>query len=191
MMDSRHQNNQSMKNRGRGISVGYKITMRVAVFLILFLLLALLPAISSAEIYQWKDAQGNTVFTDTPPAGVSAREMMLKSNNRTEMTHQHRGSRETGDQEAETGLRDVGDINVILYETSWCPYCKKARAYLISRGVRLTEYDVEKDEEKAEEMWHESGSDAIPVIDIEGTVIRGYSPAAIDAAIGAKRRRRD
>lgn len=41
-------------------------------------LLALAPAAVSAPVYQWKDASGQTVYSDQPPpAGVSAEQMKL------------------------------------------------------------------------------------------------------------------
>ncbi len=36
---------------------------------VLLLLLASLPIAAAAEVYQWKDAAGNTVFGDRPPRG--------------------------------------------------------------------------------------------------------------------------
>ena len=32
-------------------------------------------------------------------------------------------------------LRPVRDIRVVMYVTSWCPYCKKARDYINSQGA--------------------------------------------------------
>lgn len=55
-------------------------------------------------------------------------------------------------------------------------------------GVSLTEYDIEKDPQKREEMMSKSGSRGVPVVDIEGIIIRGYSPDAMQAAIERKRR---
>ena len=50
------------------------------------------------------------------------------------------------------------------------------------------EYDVEKDLQKREEMVKKSGSRGVPVVDIEGIIIRGYSPEAMRDAIERKRR---
>lgn len=55
-------------------------------------------------------------------------------------------------------------------------------------GVSLIEYDVEKDRRKGEEMIAKSGSRGVPVVDIEGIIIRGYSPDAMRDAIERKRR---
>jgi glutaredoxin len=80
------------------------------------------------------------------------------------------------------------DINVIMYMTSWCPYCAKAREYIRSLGVNLIEYNVETDRSKQKEMLQKSGgSKGVPLIDVEGIILRGYSPSAIKAAIEQKK----
>ncbi len=84
--------------------------------------------------------------------------------------------------------RSYGAIDVILYQTSWCPYCTKAREFLNNIGVSLSIYDIEKDPAKGEEMRAKSGSRAVPVVDVEGIVIRGYSAEAMRDAIERKRR---
>jgi glutaredoxin-like YruB-family protein len=84
--------------------------------------------------------------------------------------------------------RSYAAIDVILYQTSWCPYCVKAREFLKSMGVSLIEYDIEKDPAKREEMIAKSGSRGVPVVDIEGIIIRGYTPDAMRSAIERKRR---
>jgi mycoredoxin len=84
--------------------------------------------------------------------------------------------------------KSYGAIDVILYQTSWCPYCNKARAFLKDIGVSLVEYDIERDAQKREEMMAKSGSRGVPVVDIEGIVIRGYSPDGMKDAIERKRR---
>lgn len=83
--------------------------------------------------------------------------------------------------------RDVSEIKVIMYMTDWCPYCKKAREYLVSTGVNLIEYNIDKDRDRRQEMRNKSGSGAVPVIDIEGIIIRGYNLRAISAAIMSRR----
>ena len=75
-----------------------------------------------------------------------------------------------------------------MYMTSWCPYCSKARSYLRSLGVNLIEHDIEKDKSSREEMLTKSGgSRGVPVIDIEGIIIRGFNADAFKAAIEERR----
>lgn len=84
--------------------------------------------------------------------------------------------------------KSYGDIDVILYSTDWCPQCKKAKAYLDSLGVSLVEYDVDDDEAKRAEMLEKSkGSRGVPLIDVEGIIIRGNNQVAIKKAVEKKR----
>jgi len=71
-----------------------------------------------------------------------------------------------------------------MYMTDWCGYCKQARQYIRSLGANLIEHNIEKDRSKKDEMKIKSGGSlATPLIDIDGTIIRGYNPAAIKAAV--------
>jgi len=84
-------------------------------------------------------------------------------------------------------LRPVRDIRVVMYVTSWCPYCKKARDYINSQGASLIEYDIERDRSAADEMVKKTGGGhGVPVVDVEGIIIRGYSPEAISSALKQK-----
>ncbi|HMK44686.1 MAG TPA: glutaredoxin domain-containing protein [Dissulfurispiraceae bacterium] len=83
--------------------------------------------------------------------------------------------------------RPYSDITVVMYMTDWCPYCVKARAYIKSLGVKLVEYNVERDKDKAAESMRKAGRRGVPVIDVEGIIIPGYSPEHIKAAVEKRR----
>jgi len=90
--------------------------------------------------------------------------------------------------ESKKKKRPYTSINVIMYMTSWCGYCQKAREYLQSLGVDLVEYDIEKNPSMQKEMRSKSGgSKGVPLIDVEGIIIRGYSPSAIKDAVEKRR----
>jgi len=56
--------------------------------------------------------------------------------------------------------------------------------------VTLIEYDVEKDDAKRAEMKKLSGgSTMVPLVDIEGIIIRGYVPDEMKDAVEKRRRR--
>lgn len=92
----------------------------------------------------------------------------------------------TSDRQAEAA-RPYGDVLVIMYMTDWCPYCVKAREYIKSLGVQLVEYNVERNRDKALESQQKAGRKGVPVIDVEGIIIPGYSPQAIKAAVEQRR----
>jgi glutaredoxin-like YruB-family protein len=72
---------------------------------------------------------------------------------------------------------------VTIYSASWCAFCHAAKQYLDHLGVKYTDKDVESDRTNAEEAQSKSGQSAIPVIDINGTIILGFDRPKIDAAL--------
>ena len=65
------------------------------------------------------------------------------------------------------------DNNIEVYSKEWCPYCKKAKAFLKSKGLDFVEYDIKK-ENKMEEMQERTGNKTVPQIIIDGKSIGGY-----------------
>jgi glutaredoxin 3 len=52
---------------------------------------------------------------------------------------------------------------VVMYTTSWCPYCSRARKLLDSKNVTIEEIDVSAPEKRAE-MQQRSGRRTVPQI---------------------------
>jgi glutaredoxin len=71
---------------------------------------------------------------------------------------------------------------VVMYATDWCGYCKQTRRFLDSKGIPYTEYDIEKSAE-GRKAYEALGGRGIPLIDVNGTLIRGFSPDEILAAL--------
>lgn len=78
---------------------------------------------------------------------------------------------------------------VIVYGASWCGACHEAAAYLKMKGIPYVEKDVEEDHTAAAEMktkLNRAGlpGGSIPVLDVRGKILVGFSPRAIDEALG-------
>jgi glutaredoxin len=118
------------------------------------------------------------VFSDAPaPPGVNAEIKEFKED-ATERTKTNENSPKPQNESVKE-KRAYRNIHVIIYMTSLCSYCAKARSYLRSLGVNLVEYNMERDKTKREEMLREGGgSTGVPLIDIEGIIIKGYNPNA-------------
>lgn len=144
-------------------------------------------SVVSGEVYKWKDKDGNIIFSDTPPppgVEVEIREFKEGATDKPKVKENIPKLKSEKYREK----RPYENINVIMYMTAWCPYCVKARTYLRSLDVNLIEYNIEKDKNKREEMLNKSGgSQGVPLIDVEGIIIRGYSPDTIKAAIERRR----
>lgn len=147
----------------------------------------------SAEMYQWKDSNGNIVYSDSPSSGVKAKEIQPKNNQMFQVPPQEpsvHARPSGGDKDKKTASeRQVSDIRVIVYMTDWCPYCKKANEYLRSIGANFVEYNIDTDKSKNGEMLQKSGgSKGVPLIDVEGIIVRGFNPSGIQAAIASRRK---
>jgi glutaredoxin-like YruB-family protein len=69
---------------------------------------------------------------------------------------------------------------VVVYTTSWCGWCRKTLAHLDRKGVPYVNKDIEKDPGAANELRRKTGSTAIPVIEVDGELVRGFDRDRID-----------
>jgi glutaredoxin-like YruB-family protein len=68
----------------------------------------------------------------------------------------------------------------IIYTTTFCPYCQQAKEYLTKHGIPFEEKNVEINLTARDEMIEKSGQFGVPVLDIEGKIIVGFSPEEIE-----------
>ncbi|HVJ20244.1 MAG TPA: glutaredoxin domain-containing protein [Polyangiaceae bacterium] len=86
----------------------------------------------------------------------------------------------------------LGKVTVILYGASWCKPCHDAEAYLKARGANVIHKDIDESDAARSEMQRKleragMGGASIPVIDVMGQILIGYSPRALDRALEAAR----
>jgi glutaredoxin 3 len=74
-------------------------------------------------------------------------------------------------------------MSVTVYSTPSCPYCTMVKNFLKQKQVPFAEYDVSRDEPRAEEMVRKSGQMGVPVVDVNGSIFVGYRPAEIERAL--------
>lgn len=66
---------------------------------------------------------------------------------------------------------------VVIYLTSYCPYCTAAKALLRSKGVVFEEIDVTNAPDRRLEMEQRSQRRTVPQIFIDDRSIGGYDDA--------------
>jgi glutaredoxin len=79
-------------------------------------------------------------------------------------------------------------IIAVIYGASWCKPCHSAADYLKARGITVIQKDIEASEAAQAEMQQKlaragRGGASIPVIDIMGQLLVGFSPGALDQAL--------
>lgn len=150
----------------------------------LLLVFFLFQGAASADYYQWEDENGNVNITDYPPPTKAARHV--------EVHRPEPGSRKAPPEPQEIRPTEPKAASrqgtpkthqVILYTTSWCPYCKMAREFFTSRNIDFIEYDIEKDGEAAARKQRLDGKNGVPFAIVNGRQIHGYSQSAYEEAL--------
>lgn len=136
---------------------------------LLLLLLLTAASAASADIYKWKDKDGVVHFSDNATGQGKAEKVEVKVVTYTHVTYQKLKAAASG----------AGAKSVVLYGTSWCGYCKKARAHFRSRNIAFTDLDIETDA-SAKALFEALGGRGVPVILVGDTRINGFSQPVFD-----------
>lgn len=155
----------------------------------------------AGELFKWVDKDGIIHLSDSPPQERSKTtkiERIITPENRPpasprgEPKVRNPESTQSGQPAApaQEPLRKVDPpkktTGVEIFTTSWCSYCKQAIAYLKSKGIGYTEYDIEKDKDALRRKNSLDSSGGVPLALINGRIIRGFSRDAYDDAFGQK-----
>lgn len=79
---------------------------------------------------------------------------------------------------------------VIVYGASWCKACHQAMAYMKKKGIAFVDKDIEKDTAAEREMRSKLAraginTGSIPILDVRGKILVGFSEQSLDQALGA------
>jgi glutaredoxin len=162
------------RRKGKGI---------IAFVFILLALMIYLCATAAAEMYKWVDDKGEMHISDSPPPAAKppGEIRIYKDSDGNSLDTAPAPVRKK--EELIPSFERKKKADVVLYTTSWCPYCQKARDYLRSRGIDFIEYDVENDKEAAIRKKHLDNRGGVPFAIINGRPIRGFSASAYEKAL--------
>lgn len=133
------------------------------IYLIAAIIMCLFAANSAvAEIFRWTDESGKVHFSDRDPGDQKTESVEVRVNVYKSVSY-------------DTSIFDTGR-EVVMYSTSWCPYCKKAKRYFEANDIPFTEYDIEKDA-AAKSRYDRMGAAGVPVILVGKKRMNGFSEA--------------
>ena len=75
---------------------------------------------------------------------------------------------------------------VVLFSTSTCSWCRRAKRYFKERGVPFKEVDVERDQQAARDIVRKTGQTGVPVIKIGSSWIVGFDKERIEKELARK-----
>jgi len=128
---------------------------------------------AQAELYRWTDSAGRVHVTDTPPP-PGARTVQKSEG----------GAAKGGPREPFELERARKESPVTLYSTASCDPCNDARAALNARGVPFAEKSIVTSDDLAQ-LKKMAGTDAVPVITVGATVVKGFEQASLNGALDA------
>lgn len=131
------------------------------------------PASAIADMYKWVDENGKVHYTDSPPPGKKAKKLDLKINSIS-------GPPVVSTIGTSTPAASAAKVK--LYTTTWCGYCKKAKAYLQARGTPFQEIDVENSAQGKSE-FSALGGRGVPVILVGNQRMDGYSEGGLEGLL--------
>ncbi len=69
---------------------------------------------------------------------------------------------------------------VVLFSTSTCSWCRRAKRYLRENRVRFKEVNIERDPKAAQDLLKKTGQMGVPVIKIGSRWIVGFDRPPIE-----------
>jgi glutaredoxin 3 len=75
---------------------------------------------------------------------------------------------------------------VVLFSTSSCGWCRRAKRYLKERRVRFKEVDVERDAQAARDLERKTGQRGVPVIKVGSAWIVGFDRERLDRELSRR-----
>ncbi len=72
--------------------------------------------------------------------------------------------------------------DIVIYSADWCGACRAAKSYMDRKRIAYDERNVDEPRWR-EEMEAKAGRGGIPVFDVGGQILRGFSPPMLDEAI--------
>jgi len=144
------------------------------IYLLAFALLLPVSA-GSGELYKWVDDKGNTHYGDKPPKKAELEKITGVISSFTSVNvepFKYNPALVT------SGAKSKSK-SVIMYSTSWCGYCKKARKHFERNNIPYQDYDIEKSKKAAQDYKRLNGR-GVPVILIGKRRMNGFSAGTFD-----------
>ncbi|MFV2059940.1 MAG: glutaredoxin family protein, partial [Gammaproteobacteria bacterium] len=78
----------------------------------------------------------------------------------------------------------VNRKKLIMYSTTWCGVCKKAKKYFLKNNIAFTEYDVENNS-KGKRDYKKMKGRGVPIFLIGSKRLNGFDEAKFNQIYGA------
>jgi glutaredoxin len=155
------------------------------------MLAALLAATAAAAgtVYKSTGPDGTVVYSDHPPANGKIDKVItfddLPSSPVPPPPVQSTASRPGTPPTHPAVAKPRPNGRVVLYMAKWCPYCRRAKAWLAQRQIPYEEIDIESEVGRAE-FQVESRGGGIPYLVMGTRHVRGFKEEGYDAFFASR-----
>jgi glutaredoxin len=147
-------------------------------------------SLARAEVYEYKDASGRSVFVDSQEKVPE--EFREQTQSPKELAPISRvpkspyAQAQAQQQGAGAGVRGSSpQKKVDIFVTTWCPHCKTLEKFLSQQRIKFKRYDIERDTMGRAE-YQRLGGGGVPMIRIGEKVLRGFSAEQISRELQAR-----
>jgi glutaredoxin len=131
---------------------------------------------------EWRGRAGR-VSLPVPPPASPARKTAAREPRRSAAAMHAEGTFSAA-RSSERGSQP----EIEIYTMKSCGYCRAAMKYMDERGIEYTNRDIEDEPEARDEYLEKTGGRAgVPVIDIEGEILQGWSQQHFDTVLASRR----
>ena len=128
------------------------------------------------DVYTWTDENGIVHYSDQKPDDQEYTELEFTVTTYDSVSYGTVSKPETTPSRPAAKPRKK---RVVMFSASWCGVCKKARKYFRRKGIRFTEYDIEKSS-KGKRLYRDLGATGVPVILVGKRRMNGFSEAGFE-----------
>ncbi len=136
-----------------------------------------------AQVYKWTGPDGRTHYGDRPPEDARKQELRIGV--------QSFGGPAQVDTWTQVLKRPPAvdtskprSAQVTMFSTSWCPHCRRAKAYFAQKGVAFREVDIEASDDGRRE-FEAFGGRGVPLIIVGERRMRGFDADAMDRMLAS------
>lgn len=151
-------------------------------------------AAPTSSFYQYTDDKGRTHFVqsaaDIPGRyrksadTLELRSRIIRPDAPSAEERPTQTRRAYADSGSQTQPRTHARGDVVIYTAPWCGWCRKALAWLDANGVDYENKNIEANPAYRDELVSKTGRASIPVVEIDGQIVQGYSPGQMTQLLG-------
>jgi len=154
------------------MSILQDVTMNLKIIMIAILFVLGFSGIAEAEIYKWIDDKGKVHFGDAPPSKEKAEQI-----DEEELAKRFSSYTQVSVKMIPIDFGINRQTNMLLmYTTTRCSYCAKARKYFAAQGIDYVEKNIEMSDEYRQE-FKRAGGKGVPLIFFGRYQMTGFSEA--------------